>query len=109
MSLIFWYLICGHALCDYPLQGDFLARGKNNLNPIPGIPWYQCLMAHSLIHAGMVTIITSNVYLGFAEFIAHCVIDYGKCNNKYGFNEDQIFHVICKLAWVIILLWAQQQ
>jgi hypothetical protein len=28
-------LFAGHALCDYPLQGDFLARGKNHCNPIP--------------------------------------------------------------------------
>ena len=26
---MFAALVAGHALCDYPLQGDFLAKGKN--------------------------------------------------------------------------------
>ena len=51
---LLWLLLCGHALCDYPLQGDFLARGKNHTDPIPGIPWVHCLVAHALIHGGMV-------------------------------------------------------
>jgi len=28
-------LFAGHALCDYPLQGNFLAKGKNHRNPHP--------------------------------------------------------------------------
>jgi hypothetical protein len=34
-------LIAGHALADYPLQGDFLSRAKNRSAPIPGFPWWQ--------------------------------------------------------------------
>jgi hypothetical protein len=34
----FWWLLVAHVLADYPLQGAFLARGKNHRNPIPGIP-----------------------------------------------------------------------
>lgn len=33
-------LLAGHALCDYPLQGDFLAKAKNRAAPLPGVPWY---------------------------------------------------------------------
>jgi hypothetical protein len=36
-------LLVDHALADYPLQGDFLARAKNHTAPIPGISWYQSL------------------------------------------------------------------
>jgi hypothetical protein len=36
---LFLLLLVVHALCDYPLQGGFLARGKNEINPIPGVPW----------------------------------------------------------------------
>lgn len=99
---MFWWMLVGHALCDYPLQGDFLARGKNHKNPIHGIPFYQCLFAHALIHAGAVSAITGSVVLGVAEFIAHVVIDFGKCDGRYGLNVDQALHFGCKVAWAII-------
>lgn len=40
-ELMLTALIAGHFLCDYPLQGDFLSKAKNRVNPIPGVPWYQ--------------------------------------------------------------------
>ena len=36
--ILFWLMV-GHALADYPLQGDFLAKAKNRTAPIPGVPW----------------------------------------------------------------------
>lgn len=101
--LIFWLLLCAHALCDYPLQGDFLARGKNHKQPIPGIPWYQCLAAHALIHGLAVTLITQRMDLGMLETALHIVIDYGKSDGWYGYNTDQMLHIICKL--LIVSLW----
>lgn len=95
-------LICAHALCDYPLQGDFLAKAKNKFMPITGVPWYQAMTAHASIHAGAVGLITGNIYLGIAEFVAHFSIDYLKCANKLSFNQDQALHIYCKLAWVTI-------
>lgn len=97
--MILFYLLAGHALCDYPLQGDFLAKGKNHRNPIPGVPWYQCLIAHSIIHGGMVTLVTGNLLLGVIETSIHALIDFLKCSNKFGFNTDQFLHVVCKVAW----------
>lgn len=97
-----WWMLVGHALCDYPLQGDFLARGKNHKNPIPGIPFYQCLFAHALIHAGAVAAVTGSVALGVAEFIAHVAIDFGKCDGQYGLNVDQALHVGCKVIWALV-------
>jgi hypothetical protein len=105
MTLIltsFWWLLVGHAVCDYPLQGDFLARGKNHKNPIPTIPWYQCLAAHALIQAGAVSLVTGSVVLGVAEFCTHALIDYGKCDGRYGLNVDQALHVLCKVLWLAI-------
>jgi Protein of unknown function (DUF3307) len=99
---LFWLLLVGHAIADYPLQGDFLSRGKNHKNPIPGVPWYQCLAAHSIIHSGSVFLLTGGMALAFAEFFAHCLIDYNKCAGRYGFNVDQALHIACKVAWVII-------
>lgn len=102
MTILFWTLV-SHAVCDYPLQGDFLARGKNHKAPLPGVPWYQCLIWHAAIHAGGVALATGSVGLGCAEFVAHLLIDYGKCDGWFGFNADQMLHVGCKLIWVAIL------
>lgn len=77
-------LFCAHALCDYPLQGDFLARGKNHKSPLPGVPWYQCLLAHCLIHAGAVALLTWNPWFGIAEFVVHWFTDYSKCDGWFG-------------------------
>jgi len=48
-TLILFYLLAAHAFFDFAGQGDFMAKGKNHKQPIPGVPWYQCLFAHSLI------------------------------------------------------------
>jgi hypothetical protein len=100
MDLLFW-LVVGHSVADYPLQGDFLARGKNHSAPLPGVPWLICLMAHAAIHAGAVALATGSVALGCAEFVIHCAIDYGKCDGRFGFVTDQILHVGCKVVWVV--------
>lgn len=95
-------LFAGHALCDFPLQGDFLARGKNRFAPLPGIPWYQCLFAHSLIHAGMVFLITHSYTFAFCELYIHFWTDYAKCDGKLTFNQDQSIHYICKVLWAVL-------
>lgn len=95
-------LVVGHALADYPLQGDFLAKGKNHLTPIPSIPWWICMSAHCLIHAGVVAWITGSVWLGCLEFFAHFLIDHDKCAGTYDFKIDQLMHVVYKLPWAFI-------
>ncbi len=101
----FGLLIAAHALCDYPLQGDFLAKAKNRAMPIPGVPWWQALGAHALIHGGAVGLITGIWWLGLAEALAHALIDDGKCRGHLTFNQDQAFHVGCKVLWLLIALW----
>lgn len=96
-------LISGHALADYPLQGDFLSKAKNRANPIPGVPWYQGLWAHSAIQGGMIGLVTGSLALGIFEFIAHWIIDDGKSMGYISYNEDQALHVVCKIAWVLIM------
>lgn len=102
VTTLFAALIAGHALCDYPLQGDFLARAKNRAAPIPGVPWYQALGAHAIIHGAAVALLTGLPLLGLAETVAHAAIDDAKCTGRIGFNTDQALHVGCKLAWVLI-------
>lgn len=100
-------LIAAHAVCDYPLQGDFLAKAKNRAMPIPGVPWWQALGAHASIHGGAVGLITGIWWLGLLEAAAHFIIDDLKCTGRLGsgakaFNLDQLGHLICKIVWVII-------
>lgn len=94
---ILWWLIVGHAICDYPLQGDFLARGKNHKAPIPGIPWQVCLAAHSIIHGGAVTLITGSVLFGVIEALTHALFDHQKCEGVIDFNTDQLLHTQVKI------------
>jgi hypothetical protein len=102
VTLLFW-LLAAHALCDYPLQGDFLARAKNHRAPVPGVPWYQALGAHALIHGGAVALVTGSVALGLAETLCHVAIDYAKCDGRLDYNEDQYLHAACKMTWVVLL------
>lgn len=97
-------LLVGHALADYPLQGDFLSKAKNRAAPMPGVPFFQALGAHALIHGGFVAMITGVWWLGVAEAVAHAAIDDAKCTGKIGFNTDQVLHVACKLLWCQIMV-----
>lgn len=102
--LTFFALLIGHALADYPLQGDFLARAKNASNPVPGVPWYQALGAHALIHGGAVWLVTGVWWLGAMEVVVHALIDHAKCTGHITFNIDQSLHVACKGSYVLILM-----
>jgi hypothetical protein len=98
---LFALLVAAHMLCDYPLQGDFLARAKNRAMPIPGVPWYQALGAHSIMHGAAVGLLTGVPALGVLEAAAHAAIDDSKCMGRIGFNTDQALHIGCKAAWAV--------
>lgn len=88
-----------HFLCDFPLQGDFLAKGKDHTKPLPGVPWFWCLLAHGVLQGAGVGIVSGSLALGAAEMIFHMAIDYGKCAGWYGFTFDQLLHLACKAGW----------
>lgn len=92
-------LLVVHAIADYPLQGDFLAKAKNHANPIPGVPWWQAMGAHAVIHGGGVLLVTGSTSLAMAEILMHAAIDYLKCEGEIGYNADQALHIVCKVAW----------
>lgn len=100
---VFALLVAAHALCDYPLQGDFLACAKPRAAPLPGVPWYQALGAHAAIHGGAVGLVTGSLGLGLAEAVAHAVIDDLKCRSRISYDVDQALHLACKAAWVGVL------
>lgn len=103
MSQLFFALLVGHALADYPLQGDFLARAKNRKQPIPGVPWWQALTAHAAIHGGAVWLVTGRIELALAELACHWLIDSAKCEGRISFNTDQALHILCKVVWVAMI------
>lgn len=107
-------LTIGHAFADFPLQGDFLSRGKNRNSPpmqladgkkSPANLWVYLMSAHCLIHAGFVWIVSGHVLLALAEFFLHWSIDVAKCEGRTSFATDQWLHIITKAAYVGIL-WA---
>jgi hypothetical protein len=102
------FLLAAHSLADFPLQGDFLSKGKNfKTTPFGAwMPWYCCMAAHALIHAGFVQLITGSFVLGFCEFILHFLIDCTKCYGAIDATEDQALHVACKLVWAIACIFA---
>lgn len=105
---LFFKLLCVHALCDFSLQNDAMAKFKHRLNweKVEGIKrtiWLYWLGSHSLIHGLGVALITGVWWLGLCETIAHGLIDLGKCEKKYGFHTDQTLHVVCKVLWLVIM------
>jgi hypothetical protein len=105
---VLFALCIGHALADFPLQGEFLAMCKNRRYLMrlkdphrpPGL-WISCMAAHCLIHAGMVWAITGCALLGVVELVIHWVLDTLKCEGKTEFNADQLLHVACKVVYVV--------
>jgi hypothetical protein len=100
---LFFYLLVGHAIADYPLQGNFLAKGKNHTSPLPGFPWQIILFLHALIHAGFVAYLTHSTGAGLFELGMHFMIDYLKCDGRTSFVEDQLLHILCKVIIVGLL------
>lgn len=114
MTETLFLLIMGHAVADYPLQSDTMAKGKNKNRPLDlsKIPagqkpiktvWIYWLSAHSLTHAVAVYLVTNSSLLAFAEFVCHWIIDYAKCENLTTIHTDQALHIFCKIAWVLCL------
>lgn len=109
-AALLFKLLIGHALADYPLQGDAIAKGKNRHNPPYGIPpgqkpvavWFHYLTAHALIQAGFVWLITGQVKWAVAEFILHWAIDFAKCENWTNPHQDQLLHILCKIGYVVV-------
>ena len=106
------FLLAGHALMDYALQSDAMARCKCRRATDPlqhAVPWYYWLTAHALLNGTAVGWIIRwgygenswypAVWFAAAETLAHWLIDFGKCERLYGIHTDQGLHVLCKVAW----------
>lgn len=102
---LFWMMV-GHAVGDFGLQSDWMAKHKNRRvhednvhSRKPELIWAHVMSSHCLIHAGAVGLATGSVLLAVMEFVAHFIIDVCKCEGYIGFHTDQFLHIGCKLAW----------
>ncbi|WP_245472045.1 DUF3307 domain-containing protein [Rhizobium jaguaris] len=91
-------LLGAHWVCDYPLQGEFLATAK-----VKGPLRFYHLVAHAGIHGAAVALVTGNVWLGLAEWLAHTVIDELKVRGKTALALDQTLHIVCKAVWLLVV------
>lgn len=107
LGLGFWatvyLLFVGHFICDYPLQGDFVARAKNFTKPVEGIPWWHPMTAHCYIHSGAVFIVTGSFLLAFLEFMVHFATDCAKCAGLIDYHKDQMIHILWKYVLAVIM------
>lgn len=87
-------LLAAHWVADYPLQGDFLAKAKQQ-----GPMRAYHLIAHAGIHGGAVALVTGSLVFGLVEWMLHTMIDEFKVRGVTSFQQDQAFHIVCKLAY----------
>ena len=86
-------LIFGHALADFVLQPESMGYGKNRNDKIHDkehslFPvWYYWLTAHSLVHGGIVYMITGNIWFGVIETVLHWLTDFAKCEGWIGMHQ----------------------
>jgi len=105
---LFFALAIGHVVGDFPLQGNFLAMGKtpqqwSGSDGCERYTWIYCLVAHSMIQAGAVWLITGSLVLGLVELVLHCIIDWAKSRGLFGLCFDQLLHFLCKIGYVAVL------
>lgn len=108
---VFFAMVIGHAFGDFGLQNGFVSSAKNRHSdlsrffpegPPLGVSGIT-LLAHALIHAGLVWLITGYVVLAVAEFVLHTVIDWAKGEGWFDFAIDQALHIACKVIFAVLL------
>lgn len=103
-ATLLFVLLLGHALADFPLQGDFMAKTKapSSVTGSGGV-WVWALLWHAWINAGAVWLITGRLDLALGELFAHALIDYAKCRGWLNFHIDQAAHIGCKIIWWLFI------
>ena len=102
-------LLFGHALADFVLQPEAMGYGKNRNDKIHDkenslFPvWWYWLTAHSLVHGGVVYLITGSLVLGLVETALHWMTDFSKCENWISVQQDQGIHIGSKVAYCFFL------
>jgi len=102
---LFAAFVVMHALADFPLQSEYLARQKSRKSASSRGDWLVALSAHCVIHAGGVWLVSGSLAVAAAEFILHGLIDIAKGEGKFSLVTDQLLHLGCKLAYVLVLAY----
>ena len=110
-----WWLLVAHALTDYVLQPEVMAKQKDPLaRRVEKVgPWWWMMGAHALVNGGGVALVTGQLLLGTAEALLHGGVDTIKCLMCSGGMEDvetvrlwtwidQGVHVASKLLWALL-------
>ena len=96
-------LVLGHFVCDFVLQSDRMAEEKT-----PGrdrtLHWRWWLGAHAATHGLVVALLTGIPVMGVLETLLHAILDWLKSRFGFSLALDQSLHLLCKLAWVLILI-----
>lgn len=103
--VIFAAFVVMHALADYPLQGDYIAKQKSRSSADSFSVWIIALSAHCVIHAGGVWLISGSIAFAVAELILHGLIDIAKGEGKFGLVTDQLLHLACKVVYAPLLAY----
>jgi hypothetical protein len=85
--------------CGFSPQGQFLSDVKQS-----GPSRIYHLIAHPGIQAAGVAVVTDNIWLGLAEWLAHTFIDVAKVRGRTTFAQDQALHIACKIVWLAYLI-----
>lgn len=104
-ATLLFLLLAAHALGDFAFQSRFLAMAKDRHSEIGREYWVVALPAHALIHGVLVLAITGSTGLGLAETALHGVIDACKSERWITFRTDQVLHVLCKVLWLLLVLY----
>ena len=110
---VIFLLVCGHAVADFALQSDWMAKNKNRNNPSTYIPpgqthtptSFNVLGAHSFIHGLAVYLVTGSLLCGMVETVGHFTLDFAKCESWTDPHMDQLFHFVMKGLYGVYYLW----
>ena len=93
----FYLLLAFHALGDYVLQPDILAKTK-------GDNWWHLFM-HCILYTLPFTLYFSINYKIAIIFISHIIIDSAKARwKKINYITDQVLHIILLILLYIIMV-----
>lgn len=104
---ILFLMLMAHAVCDFALQSDWMAKAKASIVQSAGLPWWYVMAMHCLINAAGVYAVAAYVgvsaplcaMLAALEYIAHFATDATKRRLYISAISDQAFHVVAKAAW----------
>lgn len=96
MAEIIYKMVACHAIGDYVLQNDFLAKTKGN-------NWWH-LIIHCILYSVPFTVCFGLDWLILYLIGTHIVIDATKARySKINYVMDQVFHFIILAAYAVIV------